>query len=341
MCAIKPRSGFTLIELLVVIAIIAILVALLLPAVQQAREAARRSSCKNNLKQIGLALHNYHDTHSVFPPGYVQQYFDPFGGSPLPSHWAWQAYILSQVEEAGLSDRLNIENVTLPTAISNDLNTLSQTIDTFRCPSDSAPNSNSRSTLNDDSYAPQSLATSNYVANNGSHGTTTLIFQPTSTTSNGMFCRNSKVKMRDITDGTSNTIMVGERSWELNNPGGSKRQCDAGVVFGVGDDSFGASGETRAGFAIGTVSLNSRGQGLVAGVDPSTQVFGGSGDATDSDHCSFGFSSPHQGGVQFLLGDGAVRFISENISHVPNAVHDNVVFENLLSRNDGNVVGEF
>lgn len=100
----RLRRGFTLIELLVVIAIIAVLVALLLPAVQQAREAARRSSCKNNMKQLGLALHNYHDTHFSFPPGYLDQ--DSYGGFGFvdinQGHWAWSASLLPFLDQAPL-----------------------------------------------------------------------------------------------------------------------------------------------------------------------------------------------------------------------------------------------
>ncbi|WP_339749897.1 DUF1559 domain-containing protein [uncultured Rubinisphaera sp.] len=105
----RKRIGFTLIELLVVIAIIAILVALLLPAVQQAREAARRSSCKNNLKQIGLAMHNYHDTHSCFPPGYVDQMGESDEGDALTENqWGWGSQILPFLEQGAVFDVLDV-----------------------------------------------------------------------------------------------------------------------------------------------------------------------------------------------------------------------------------------
>ncbi|TWT63577.1 DUF1559 domain-containing protein [Rubinisphaera italica] len=332
----KGRRGFTLIELLVVIAIIAILVALLLPAVQQAREAARRSSCKNNLKQLGLAIHNYHDTFNTFPPGYVRQFST--GTTEAASFWGWQTYLFPQMEESALFDAMNVGNTQLPNALANatSLNQMGQPIGPLKCPSDSGPDINTRTQLNDTVPAAQSVATTNYVANNSSFGLDTItspntqqpVFFETGANANGCFWQNSKLQFRDMTDGTSNTIVLGERSWEMNNPSGTKRQCDAGVVFGAN------SGETRnlrAVFASGRVGINDSGSGIT----------GGGLTAPDSDNCQYGYSSLHKGGAQFMLADGSIRFISENINNNPSTAHDNVVFENLLSRNDGNVIGEF
>lgn len=166
-----PRGGFTLIELLVVIAIIAILVALLLPAVQQAREAARRSSCKNNLKQLGVALHNYHDTHRVFPPGYVinSAFSTPCSGSNGRNGYGWGTMILPFVEEAALYDALKAE--TNDFAANRDWNCtgsqtakdlVAQVIDTFVCPSDAkGPISNTANASGD------CAAKSNYIGVSG------------------------------------------------------------------------------------------------------------------------------------------------------------------------------
>ncbi len=331
----KGRRGFTLIELLVVIAIIAILVALLLPAVQQAREAARRSSCKNNLKQLGLAIHNYHDTFSTFPPGYVQQF--SAGTTEAASFWGWQTYLFPQMEQSALFDVLNVGDSQLPQAITAVLNQMDEPIGALKCPSDSGPNVNNRTQISNAAPALQSLATTNYIGSNSSFGNpavnsatmTTDVFFETGANANGCFWQNSKVQFRDITDGTSNTILVGERSWEMNNPGGTKRQCNAGVVYGAN------SGETRnlrALFASGRVSINDGNSVFTQGppVAPNT-----------SDNCQYGYSSLHTGGAQFLLADGSIRFISENIQHSPDNTANNVVFENLLSRNDNNVIGEF
>lgn len=119
--SLTRKRGFTLIELLVVIAIIAILIALLLPAVQQAREAARRSTCKNNLKQIGIALHNYHDTHSVLPPGVLM--FDDGSGDPDPDlgNWGWNTFLLPYIDQAPLYNQLTPNGANFPTSAAGSL----------------------------------------------------------------------------------------------------------------------------------------------------------------------------------------------------------------------------
>ncbi|MFN3161129.1 MAG: DUF1559 domain-containing protein [Rubinisphaera brasiliensis] len=335
------RRGFTLIELLVVIAIIAILVALLLPAVQQAREAARRSSCKNNLKQMGLALHNYHDTHGVFPPGYVLQDRDGSGNPQYNqngSSWGWGAYILPGMEQSALSDALNIGDTTLNQAIASGsalIDEMETPINSYKCPSDTAPSTNDRRQLRRTDGTFFSAATSSYVANNTSHkwhsggrltGYTNrqggawsgpgANHEP-----NGMFWRDSSVRMRDITDGTSNTIALGERAWELNNPTGTTYNCGSGNVFGA--DHRNEQLTIRANLAGGAVPIN-----------------------FTSGECSYGFASQHKGGAQFVLADGSVRFISENIDHQTEAAgssgsFNGSTFEALLGRNDGTVVGEF
>jgi len=343
------QNGFTLIELLVVIAIIAILVALLLPAVQQAREAARRSSCKNNLKQLGLALQNYHDTYTVFPVGTgVENHFD--------SNWGWPAHLLPFMEQGNLYESLGIGNTRLTAAIADTTaggkrDQMKNPIATYRCPSDPGPSTNDQNPV-DVANATTSipLATSNYVGNNGAHGyDDVVVYNPgggitsgtfranergkeSVTTAGSMFWRNSKVRMRDVTDGTSNTIIVGERTWALNNPNGGKATCDAANIFGeenrrsVTDVANGPGATMRSIYANGRARIND------------TRTISG---LTGSFACEHGFSSQHKGGAQFALVDGSVRMISENIDHTPDSSFDNTVFENLLSRNDGNVVGEF
>ena len=344
------NSGFTLIELLVVIAIIAILVALLLPAVQQAREAARRSSCKNNLKQLGLALHNYHDIHNVFPPGYVNQFdTNPTNGTEYStaveaerSAWGWGAFILPNMEQSALYDRLQVGNIRMKNAITaggpQDRLTVMQTpVATYRCPSDPAPDINSSKVLQDSAGVGRQLATSNYIAMNSSRKWHTSdgawVTGPgegqlnqwgsgpgADHSPNGIFWRNSKVRMRDITDGTSNTVMVGERAWELNNPAGTNFTCRAGVVFG--EQITNEQSEVHRGLGSTAGPLNFA-----------------------NNNCNRGFSSRHAGGGQFVMADGSVRFISENIDYNglftggTNAVDSTL--ERLAARNDGQVVGEF
>lgn len=295
--------GFTLIELLVVIAIIAILIALLLPAVQQAREAARRTQCKNNLKQFGLAIHNYHDVHLAFPIGWMNQ------NGNLDSNWSWGAYCLPFMDQATLTNELNVGDVSLGAllAAGTSDSALKTPLTMFRCPSDTAPNMNSGHQATDSNGDQHSIATSNYVGANGSGDWT----------SNGYFGENSRVRFRDVTDGTSNTIMVGERSWTLPD-GGSNAACNAAMAVGIGSSAPGDI--QRMALAKGLFRINS------------VQIDSGAGDGVEQ--CARGYSSRHAGGAQFLLGDGAVRLISENVDYTD-------IFVNLLHKSDGNVIGEF
>jgi len=186
------RSGFTIVELIVVVAVVAILVALLLPAVHQARSAARRSSCINNLKQLGLALHNYHDVFGTFPPGWVTH--DNKAASDRL--WGWQVMILPYVDQAPLFNRINFhKKFPKPSE-------LTQTeIETYRCPEDTADGLNPYRDAH---------ATSNYSGNFGNIALRGSVDPPKK--SNGIFYWNSSVRIRSIIDGTSNTFMVGERS---------------------------------------------------------------------------------------------------------------------------------
>ncbi|MBB01066.1 MAG: DUF1559 domain-containing protein [Rubinisphaera brasiliensis] len=320
----RQRLAFTLIELLVVIAIIAILVALLLPAVQQAREAARRSSCKNNLKQIGLALHNYHDVHKVFPPLFVIP-TDPRATNPASIYtdalnstgaqspganpaWSWSAYLLPFVEQPALYDQGQIGQGSL---ILNHRDVFRTPVSVYMCPSDSGDvldnDTNWRRLTNQDYWA----AKSSYVAAND-HETPTR-----GNTATGAFHENSNTKMRDISDGTSNTIAVGERMYHPENTGVS------GAVW-AGMISTTSGGSPHGGFqretaGTGRLSIN--------------QI--------DNWNFASAFSSAHDGGAQFLLFDGSVRFLSENIYHVAGGGTPDSLYEYLIAIDDGEVVGEF
>ncbi|HBN74432.1 MAG TPA: prepilin-type cleavage/methylation domain-containing protein [Planctomycetaceae bacterium] len=308
------RNGFTLIELLVVIAIIAILVALLLPAVQQAREAARRSSCKNNLKQIGLALHNYHDTYNLFPPGAIgirlsdgsTQFRD--ANSPV-NLVGWAAFLLPNVEQGALYDQLSTRLFSSNSpgggsAWYNDTGANSvndvyakTVINTYTCPSDITGGTNA---------SMRNYGTSNYVGCSGGSPHSAGANRPTGGTPLGMFGLNSRFNFSSVKDGTSNTLMIGERSADPNGGRASiwmGHENDVGVSYAEYENMSIVFDETEG-------RLNGTG------------------------HNGRAFSSPHPGGVQFVLGDGSVRFISENIDHA------NLIV-NLANRNDGNVVGEF
>lgn len=344
----RRSRGFTLIELLVVIAIIAILIALLLPAVQQAREAARRTQCKNNLKQIGLAFHNYHDIYNTLPPAYVTFASNGNATSEV-GVYSWSSFILPQLEQANAYQSLNVGNVPLEVnaANVNNLRILQTPQPAFRCPTDVGPALNNfvnASGLAADNWynmnisngsAQVPIATSNYVMVTGTGVSTTPAANPTNRTASacapmGVGFRNSKINFRDITDGTSNTLLVGERAWKYG-----PVNVGAATVFG-----FSASVNDPSGSAnIKAAALACIGQGY-NGINWS---------ANNLVHQTRGFSSGHTGGVQFVLCDGSVKFISENIDYktTDNAaltdmtLHASSTFARLLVRADGQVIGEF
>ncbi|MCA9087829.1 MAG: DUF1559 domain-containing protein [Planctomycetaceae bacterium] len=338
----RRRQGFTLIELLVVIAIIAILIALLLPAVQQAREAARRSQCKNNLKQIGLAMHNYHDVFGMFPPAYVQppQVLDDQG------YWAWSAFILPYVDQAPLFNSLDV-NGRLPTDVIDTAagrTLFSTVIPLFRCPSDAGAPGVVHSTADEPGYCIDrtdgtntGLPITNYVASNntvnvraagntgsGTDGTQGAV---------GPFFRDSSIRFRDFTDGSSNTFLVGERAYKR----GIYRMT-AGTLLAVRDNLGTGPSNSSPGY---DTNVN---QGLMTitgtvrdGINPVLTSSGASSIKAN-------YSSQHVGGAHFLMGDGAVRFISENIQNVQESASPytiNSILEGLVGISDGYVIGEF
>lgn len=313
--------GFTLIELLVVIAIIAVLIALLLPAVQQAREAARRTQCKNNLKQLGLALHNYHDVFQVFPPGYTAR--NVTQASPVTDEtgpgYAWSFAILPQMEQTNV---YNAVNTLLDSQHPDNMAAIANvTLDMFRCPSDPSDNSFEVTDTNGTQYT---LPTSNYAGILG-YGSVTM----NAGKSTGVFYRNSSVKIRDVLDGTANTICVGERK--------SIHQFVNGAAAVNANTTWYAAVPKvirNAGMMMmpsmtegpGSLVLGHVGQPAMMGM---MQMHSNPNQTNHIVH----FSSQHTGGVQFLLCDGSVHMVSENI--------DYDTFRNLGERADRNVPGEF
>ncbi len=223
-------GGFTLIELLVVIAIMGVLVSLLLPAVQKARETASRLTCKNNLKQIGIALHNYHDSHKLFPPGYISTVGTGGLADDQGPGWGWAALILPYVEQQPLYDQIHFDkDITDP--VNAQARTTSLSI--FRCPTDAGfadtvftvdklndPSSDYSTPLLDIDGNHVQVAHASYV---GIFGNPEITPDPGFLSNDndrrlgvrGMFYRNSKIRMTDVTDGMSQTLFVGERSSNL------------------------------------------------------------------------------------------------------------------------------
>jgi prepilin-type N-terminal cleavage/methylation domain-containing protein len=301
----RTRHGFTLIELLVIIAIIAILVGLLVPAVQKAREAASRISCQNNLHQIGLALHNYHDHNKSFPPGY--RYVSPIPQappnqpSPPPTQilnrpkpsaytapnapgWGWAAYLLHYVEQGPLSQNIDyslpVESPTMATARTTVLRI-------YTCPSDIQ--TGVFMVYTDKNKALAQGATNSYAACFGT--SVNLALNPD--VGDGVFFRNSAIRFSDITDGTSSTLAIGERCayfsqtpWAGAMTGGTARTTPGAPVL----VSIAEPAQVMPMAHLGTHPPN-------------------------IDRCEpYDFFSPHPGTIQFLFADASVHAIPLNTS---------------------------
>jgi prepilin-type N-terminal cleavage/methylation domain-containing protein/prepilin-type processing-associated H-X9-DG protein len=208
----KRRSGFTLIELLVVIAIIAVLIALLLPAVQSAREAARRAHCMNNLKQLGIALHNYHDAVSAFPPGYLaaSRFID--GETDTSPGWSWASMILPYLDNGPL---FSATNFYLP--IQSPANTTSTRtiLSALICPSDQLPSGGAFAVTDGLGNTVATVAPASYAACTGNDQADVALGLNNDGLGNGLFFRNSGIRLAAVTDGTSQTVMLEERAWAI------------------------------------------------------------------------------------------------------------------------------
>lgn len=329
--ASRRPGGFTLIELLVVIAIIAILIALLLPAVQQAREAARRTQCRNKLKQLGLALHNYQDTHNAFPSGGIAI----TNGVTLPSGTtidcpcsadiqdlanngvSWTVMILPFLEEAARYQQFspNVRTRSYQTWVLGDPRLGNETAwnqpnSNYQCPSDpgSQAGVNNISYLGVQGGGPTRSCIGTAVSNNNG------LFN------NGILYLNSKTQFRDIVDGTTNVFMIGESKYAIT-PSGSR---NASVI----------------GWATSTRLDNSCHPGVLAGAwlqinslpgSGSSRQFWGTRDARDYSSALFG--SHHVGGCHFTMADGSVQFFSQNM--------DLTTYQQLAIRADGYPIGGY
>lgn len=315
------RPAFTLIELLVVIAIIAILIALLLPAVQQAREAARRSQCKNNLKQIGLALHNYHDAHNVFPPAHIDNNFamnTPPGAADNNNALGWGTMILPYLDQAPLYNQIGTEtrgyahswqDANNDGTVGDAIPAATVQLSVFNCPSD---------TMGGLNLDKNNFGKSNYLVS-------AATVAPGDARRDGMFFSNSSRRFRDVRDGTSNTLFVSERTTQ--NDGSSSTNCG------------GSPCTWNGGLWIGPrhVSSSAGWHSSVYGMDVenvgggnATYLIGGSSATWGKDWIA---SSTHTGGIQVTMGDGSVRFVTQNI--------DRLTYLAIVTPAGGEVIGEF
>jgi len=296
---LTSQRGFTLIELLVVIAIIAILIALLLPAVQQAREAARRTQCKNNMKQIGLALHNYHDVANVLPSGRFHSGIGTY-------RWGWMPMILPYIDQAPTYNQLDFN---VNGWQNGNYDFFKKPNPTFLCPSDPL----AREVREEEGFAAPNwiLAQADYAAVIGDYRNSTGIGQTPAYGNTGY--TNNRIRgsigrwgyaarFADYKDGMSNTAVVGECVGAM---------C---ITQNWGTQSFGTTAHPI------NFMNDSLEQDLPTQANPRWDE-------------SIGFRSYHVGGAQFVLGDGSVRFISENI--------DGTTYRALASVRGREVLGEF
>lgn len=330
----KKRHGFTLVELLVVIAIIGILVALLLPAVQAAREAARRMQCSNNLKQIGVAMHNYHDTYKVLPMGFTNDYGEArdFRGqaywhhatatAPNRGQWAWSVYIAPFMELQPAFDTLNVTGRHAALALNDPVaqNIIATPVASFRCPTDVAKDVNTNG-----EYRPGALdgnrydvATSNYAAVADDFDSSVDNLRLDARFAEGVFYNDSDNGFRDVTDGTSNVLMVGERCWEYQNVRCNVKQISGAATLYVAGASNQLSHQNRA----GSSALGIAGRGI--NVD--SQIAACNNLWEIKSH----YSSLHPGGAQFVFVDGSVHFVPKTL--------DLTTYRRLANRKDGNPV---
>lgn len=333
------RSAFTLIELLVVIAIIAILIALLVPAVQKVRDAAARLQCQNNLKQIGLAIHNYADSYKVLPPGSDSESF------------SLQAYILPYLEQQNLFNLISFNTAIVSGhgasfAISAANVTPAQTIvPAYLCPSDWQPPLCSNATTNPGA----TWAGGNYMYNSGSGNGNYYIGAPT----DGVFYQNSALRFTSITDGTSNTMFMSETlrgpgpnsSPSSPNPNPSRQPADYSTLCfpstttGTSCNGGLVLAQLCAGTQTGTVYAydGDRAVSWIYGIQTRTSfnawLLPNSivNDCAASGTGFFAARSLHSGGVNVLMGDGSVHFVVNSISMT--------TWQALATANGGEIIG--
>ena len=315
----RTRRGFTLIELLVVIAIIAILIGLLLPAVQKVREAAARMKCSNNLKQIGLAAHSFHDTNGSLPNAY-----DPRTGL------SWHVLILPYIEQDNLFKQFDMTNASIFHNITGRNNPHGLVkIQTYQCPSSpltnqafGAPNNTNGAGDYIPSGSGNAAAIAHYYGVNGPRGTNpasgaayptgTATHEGVPVATSGMFQRNGGITLTSVTDGTSNTMMVAEMSWVSN-------------TYGTRYRTWVRGGDEYAGTVAGRPSFVVSGRNVTNAINA---IFNANLIVPYND---MPFGSMHTGGMNAAMGDGSVRFLRQSMAIA--------TYRGLASKDGGEVLG--
>lgn len=340
------RRGFTLIELLVVIAIIAILIALLVPAVQKVREAAARTQCQNNLKQIGLGAHNYHDTYKRLPPGGALDR-PPFGVNPSAGAYgsSWMVYLLPFIEQDNLFKKFKLDGNSGWTHPTNPSFYKDQAIATYRCPSSPIPVMFVGYSLGDtmkSSYAAISGASTEAWAGetrvNGNGGSAGCCSGGRAS-AGGLLFPNSMIKLAEISDGTSNTLMVSESNDYLTTVSGQKVDWNAtfhGWVIGASDARkpplYGMSGATPVDArTFNQITIRYRINQKTGWPNPPGNC--GSLGVCDNTSTNPPLTAAHTGGVNAVFGDGSVRFLNDNLALSTLGL--------LATRDDGQSIPEF
>ncbi len=321
----QGARGFTLIELLVVIAIIAVLVALLLPAVQQARAAARRTQCKNNLKQLGLALHNYADTHRMFPAGHLDT---GTTGKAYRHQFSWMTYLLPYIDQENVYQLIDFRKIGPSNSQPNPNGSVPNNpafepagkvdVAVFICPSDPTGRVDSK-------WAP-----TNYLGNQGTH------CRCRGLKCNGIFGHNTWTRLSQIIDGTSNTIAIGETLKGDLNPS----TLQDNYIYARRGGGVGANAENIDSCQSLPPNASDRATIWIGGW-PQHNMFSTNRPPNDprfdckapSNGCTnFAARSAHPGGAQVLHCDGSVHFVSDSIS--------TQVYQALGTRNGGEAIGQ-
>jgi hypothetical protein len=337
----QTRRGISLVDVTVTIVILLLLFTLIVPGCMFDRGHPRtfpRSECKNNLKQLGLAIHNYHDVYSAFPPGWVAvRNSDSSGQTSTGGAHGWNTFLLPYLDALDLYAGFDFKQ---PLGVgANKPPLVSTVLPTFGCPSDKRPEKAAGGVI-------PGMATTNYVGNFGVGLPT--VFGADTTPLQGIFGVNSRIRFRDIKDGTSNVVLAGERcvpeqgrDWPVDAVEGPFNSYSFGIPSKSTVSPLSIVATVTGNLAAGSGPLSTTGNLTALGTNdsPGTLTYFGINRAADEtslgdfEQVTAGFSSRHEGGCHVLLSDGSVRFISAEI--------DRRILTNLMRRSDGVPIGEF